>query len=437
MIDRTISPDVFDFESLSIRHPNEFFLDNGVRIVNLEMGEQPVTRLTVKWDNGRADCDSDVRFIMMYKLLREGTRSFSAEEISNTLEFNGTWLGVDPSDHSGAVSLYSLNSCFDKVFPTFMEIITAPAFPERAVALIGEKSAAAELLQHKKVSYLASRLDRSLIFGENHPMARRVNPDDYRDVTSSQIAELFARSIAANTPTVYICGQTAPILQNICEAFSALTFQGDPIKEKILPPVLSEERFKYQKLDGSLQSALNISIPTIPRSHPDYIPLRYAIMALGGYFGSRLMKNIREDKGYTYGISAYLLGFRETGQIIISTQTDNQYAVPVVEEVLKEIERLKTVPLNDNEMKAFRRHALSTLAGMLDSPFTVMDHFISLDTNNIAPDYYEEQFRIIKALNPDDISHVTSRYLRPDNIRISLAGHLTPGQISSLPSLLP
>ena len=163
-------------------------------------------------------------------------------------------------------------------------------------------------------------------------------------------------------------------------------------------------------------------MPSIPRSHPDYETLRAVVVALGGYFGSRLMTVIREEKGLTYGISAALLGHREGSYITISSQCDNRYTNTVVEEIGKEIARLACEPMSEDELTTLKRYIRSNLAASFDTPFSAMDYFTTQRHVGSPPDYLDRQQRALDRLTPNVIMDFARKYLVEPDKYITIAG---------------
>lgn len=421
---RKIPPAVTDFPPLSIQYPTVDTLSNGIDMHILEAGEQPVNRLTLSWEGGMTDTDNSAAMTLMALLLREGTVSYSGKEISETLDFNGAWLKVEPLSHNITVTLHSLNTSSASLLPLLAEIIREPIFPEKEIDAMKEKVAASAEISLKKVSTLASIANRKLTFGLNHPLATQTpDPVLIRRITRDDIVKEWEHTFSSNRPTIFIAGQTTGITTAIDKVFSSDKYPvRNGSRRKIIPFKPEKENRSSVRSDNSLQSAICMSVPTIPRSHPDYIDLRLAVMALGGYFGSRLMANIREDKGYTYGINAALLGYLEGGVITISCQTDPSYVSPLIEETLKEIDRLKSIPMDLDELTSLKRFAMSSLAATLDSPFSVMDHHINHLHSATPTNYFELQQKAISELTPDRISDVLAKHLDMSEMKISIAG---------------
>ena len=173
-----------------------------------------------------------------------------------------------------------------------------------------------------------------------------------------------------------------------------------------------------------MQSAIKIGIPTILRTHPDYIPLRILITALGGYFGSRLMQNIREDKGYTYSISALLIGMRNNSCITISSQCATAYTQKVIEEIIKEIHKLQTEPISTDELERVKAYMRGDLAKTTDTPFTLSDYYCAAITNNIPEDYFIKQSMAIDNITPATLQDMAIKYLATNQMLTIVAGLL-------------
>ena len=176
--------------------------------------------------------------------------------------------------------------------------------------------------------------------------------------------------------------------------------------------------------EDAVQSAVMIGIPTIPRVHPDYIPLRILVTAFGGYFGSRLMQNIREQKGYTYGISSYLIGMRNCSCIKINCQCDNSYTYKVIDEINAEIAKLQAEPIPADELERVRFSMLEDLLKTTDTPFSISEYYSGKITNNIPDTYFAEQCKAIQTITPEELLHIARKYLTPNTQAITtIAGN--------------
>ncbi len=422
-IDRSVAPTLLPYPDLHIPFPEKITDASALTIYDLDHGDQPMNRITIQWKYGSAMCSNQAAYTVMSQLLREGAGERSAQDISETLDYNGAWLKITPSEHLLSVSLFSLNKTLGNLLPILGDIILHPRFPENEMHAIAERLASQTEVNMQRVAFKAAMLSRDLTFGKKHPLAKVPTAEDYRSLTSDDILAAYKEMIGNATPIISVSGQTSEILHLVKDFAKTLKSNLSATHREFTPIPFKPTAGKYETtLEGALQGAIRITIPTIGRSHPDYIDLRLAVMALGGYFGSRLNKNIREDKGYTYGITASLLGYEEGAFVEIKSEADPAYVDAVVREIDNEIKLLAAQPMPQEELEAVKSFATTNLAAMLDLPFTIMDHHLTNIHNNIASDYFARQLSAINRLTPERISQVISQHIDPAKASIAIAG---------------
>lgn len=422
-LNRSMAPEVKDFGLLNIPNCRQLTLDNGIKLNIIDHGEFDVNRLTISWMGGAYDVDNFASLMLACDLMREGTEFHSGAEIAEILDYNGAWLRSNHHSHHTAVTLHSLNSKFNEVLPIIVESITSPSFPLQEFEINKEKIARRKEIDLSKVAYLSNQSNHRLIYGDNHPCSKEETPTDIRNLSIDDIRSIHGKIFVADGCELFLAGRITPEIEDsLNNWFGKLPTDKPHISQQIIPISPSQQKLDIIHVEDALQCAITMSIPAIPRSHPDYIDLRYVIMALGGYFGSRLMTNIREDKGYTYGISAALLGNWEGGVATISTQCDNSYANAVIDEVKKEIELLKLDNVNDEELTRLKRYAMTQIAGTLDSPFSIMDYYENQRHVLTPPDYFLAMQQSLNNLTSHRIAELAHKYLNTDELRISIAG---------------
>lgn len=422
-LNRSNAPDVKDFGLLNIPNCRQLILDNGIKLNIIDHGEFDVNRLTISWIGGAYDVESFASLMLACDLMREGSKYHTGAEIAEILDFNGAWLRSNHHSHHTALTLHSLNSKFNEVLPIIIESTISPTFPQQEFEINKEKIARRKELNLSKVAYLSNQSNHRLIYGIDHPCAKDETPSDVRNLTINDIKSTHNDIFVADGCELFLAGRITPSIEDsLNNWFGNLPTNKPHINQIIIPISPSKQKVDIIHTDNALQCAITMSIPTIPRSHPDYIDLRYVIMALGGYFGSRLMTNIREDKGYTYGISAALLGNWEGGVATISTQCDNSYANAVIDEVKKEIEYLKLDNFNNEELIRLKRYAMTQVAGTLDSPFSIMDYYENMRHVLTPSDYFFAIQQSLNNLSSKRISELAKKYLNTDELRISIAG---------------
>lgn len=425
-LDRSIPPAIKPFGDLSIVPPRVLTLDNGIKLTVVDQGEQEVNRLTVSWEGGADDVDTFSTLKLATDMMREGTAARSGAGISETLDYNGSWLKCGYNSHYTSLVVHSLNSRVKDVFPLMTEIISDPVFPVREFEVLRDKMASQKQVEMERVTYYARRDSRRLIYGEKHPASVEETPNVIRAISRDEVVDMHHRLTSHSTCELFLAGRITPQIEDwVNLTFGTLCNNSQGVAMRVVPIEPSETRRVVTTRQGALQSAVVMSIPTILRSHPDYIELRLAVMALGGYFGSRLMTNIREDKGYTYGISASLMGSREGSAISISSQCDNRYVNSLIDEVRNEIIKLSSEPMSDEELLRMRQFAMTSLAAILDSPFSIMDYYENMRVVPTPPDYFERQLKAINALTPQRIAALAEKYMLLDELRVAIAGDLS------------
>lgn len=427
MLDRLTAPPISGFPILSLPGFDERKLQNGIRLLTLNSGEEAVTRLSVIWPAGLIDSGSPAAYSLTANMLTEGCDGITGKDVSDILESNGAWFKVFPSQHSTLLTLHSLNHTAPEVFPLVSKIISSPDFPEETLEALKKKNAAEKELATRKPSYQATLLAREALYGPGHPLASMVTPDDILAVTRDDLVRLHSGILLANKPAVFLSGKITPEIEQILEeALYSIPFE-ESATGRIRRNILSVPDFKSsqtcrKEMPESLQTGIRIQIPTIERHHPDYEALRFTVVALGGYFGSRLMANIREDKGYTYGIGASLVPTLEGTNIVINCECDNRYTEAVVKEVNREISRMANEDMEPEEVETVRNILISNLAGILDSPFSISSFREQAESLNLTPDAYAVQFSEALSMTPGKIRETAARYLQSAPCVTALAG---------------
>lgn len=423
--DRTTPPRVTELSGMKLPPLSRHTLPNGVRLAILDAGSQPVSRITVIHGGGKLDIDRPELYPVLTGTLSEGTQSMSGAAIAETLEYNGAWTSFNAGRHNCVSTLYGLNSRAQETIPVFADILTRPALTPEATGTQCKKIAAATDLSRKKVSNAASEEINILAYGPEHPAARVLTGEDFLSVSADDIRRLHARAFLGTPPTIYLAGQITDELRGLVEKCFGQTdyTAGNGISRRVIAPEYNPAGDRRLRLmPDSMQTAIRIAIPTLPRTAPDYENMRLATIALGGYFGSRLMANIREDKGYTYGISAFPTPRLEGTFINIECQTDNSHVNDVLRETETEIARLAETLMPEEEITGIRRLLLSSLASVLDSPFSMLDFHINLDALGVTGDSYTRQVEAATAMTPAIIREATVKYLVDAPRLTALAG---------------
>ncbi|MBD5321809.1 MAG: insulinase family protein [Bacteroides sp.] len=423
-LDRTIAPAVHDMGPLSLPEDNRTVLSNGVTLHTLNGGDTEVCRVKVLIPGGIAESPRPQLYQLANSLSLEGTRNHPGDSLADILEYNGAWSSAEISTHHSALSLFTSNSAYHKLLPLVSEMIMTPEYAPDPTAHALRKEAARIEVEQQRVAYRAAAAMRRMLYGENHPLAAIPSPDSLLAITPEDLHLAHDTRLDPKGMHVYLSGLlTDRMISEAEQIFSEIPAKSPFSLPRLVFPEHSAGARTHVDMPHALQSGVQMSIASIGRNHPDYIALRMAVIALGGYFGSRLMLNIREDKGLTYGISASLYGYRHSSFITISSQTDPSTVERLIEESILEIENMKNPSTySPDEIDRLSRFVLSELAGVLDTPFSRCDFLQTEVTAATPPGYFAMQEHTARTLTPELLADMASKYFDTTKLFISTAG---------------
>ena len=426
MLDRITPPEVRPFGHLSLPPMERIALDNGIVLNVYDHSFQDVSELMLLTPGGVVDAMGSPVASMLVPVMLDGSRMYPGGALSDILDFNGAKVLPSVSDHFTGVSLRMLNSHWEKLLPVYADMIFSPQLDDHAVDTCRHRMAQSAAIAMQRVEYKAQKAVRELAYGADHPKAVMDTPQSVEAVSREEFLKWHNRIFSCNLSgaELFLSGRvTAPMIDGINRIFGSVAVDSESVTPPYIRPFDTiAPSYRFVESQGALQSAIRVAIPSIPRTHPDYIMLRCAVVALGGYFGSRLMSNIREDKGYTYGIQAGLLGSPEGTVMLVQTSADNAYAEAVVDEIRNEIRRLHSGDFTDEEMNRLRQYLMSMLAQHLDTAFSISACHVTERISFTGPDYFSRQVGVISSMTPDALCDVARRHLPLDKEIVVIAG---------------
>ena len=419
-------PAIYPFKEFSIDYPEPIIMPNGVRLYVAAGGEQEVNRLDVIHRGGSFEA-APHRLVAQFvaSQLSQGTGGRSSQDIAECFDYNGAWSNGRVAYHHTTVSLNSLNRCFDKTLPVVRDMIFDPVFPQREFEVFRNRSIASFQVSRQRVKYMAGMEMARIFFNDDYPLASPVTDEEILAVNTELLKQFHRKYFhAANRMVVLSGGVSQREIDMVTEAFGQ-----DAVTEPVSPYAEVNHRhsdchFSFVEMNNAVQSAIQIQLPAVKRTHPDYFNLRILVTALGGYFGARLMTNLREEKGYTYGIYASLLGTLETGYVSISTECDCAYTEAIIDEVKKEIELLRNEPLSQHELELVKSNMLGDLVKNNDTPFNMANNVGGMELYGIYPQYFNDHIAAIRAVTPEALLDVARRYFIPEELYVVVAGRM-------------
>ena len=423
-MDRTIQPEIQPLKNFHIQTPVRTTLPNGIPLTVINAGEQEVVRMDVLFSGGRWQQSQKLQALFTNRMLREGTTKYTAATIAEKLDYYGSWLELSSSSEYAYITVYSLNKYLAKTLEVVESMIKEPLFPQKELQTILDTNIQQYLVNTSKVDFLAHRSLLKSLYGEQHPCGKIVMEEDYYTITPKVLREFYERHYHSGNCSIFLSGKvTDDIISRVTDIFGIPFGQYQlQMPKSSFPFAAIPEKRIFTEREDAMQSAVKMGCTTITREHPDYPKLRVLMTLFGGYFGSRLMSNIREDKGYTYGISAGVVFYPDSGLLIVSTETDNEYVEPLIQEVYHEIDRLHLDPVSAEELRIVRNYMLGEMCRSYESPFSLSDAWIFIATSGLKDDYFARSLQAVNEITPAEIQDLAQRYLCKETLKEVFAG---------------
>ena len=424
-LDRTMPPLLRPLEAFEILRPERLEMKNGMQLNVIRAGSQEVVRLDLLIGGGQWHQTQALQALFTNRMLREGTPTMTSAQIAEKLDYYGAWLDLSSSVNCGFVTLYSLNKYFPRTLAIIADMLMNPSFPEKELEVVLETNRQQFLVNSSRVEVIARKHFNRSLFGEEHPFGRFAVESDYGRITPEVLREFYRKHYHSGNCTVYVSGKVTPEIIRCIEEHLGNVPWGEIKKvqplELIEPRQTTEKHVFVEKADA-LQSSLKMGCFMMDRVHPDFLKARVMVTLFGGYFGSRLMSNIREDKGYTYGIGAGIVNCPGSGVLAITTEADNQYIDSIITEVYREMDKMCNDLAPQEELEMVRNYMLGDFCRSYEGPFSLSEAWIYTKTADLDDDFFVRQVDSIRSITAEEIRTLAQRYLCKENLIEVVAG---------------
>jgi predicted Zn-dependent peptidase len=422
MLNRKSPPAIFQVQNLLLPRPELVHLDNGIPVYILDFPGQEIVKIEAVFRAGRPEESKRLASRATSKLLREGTRTRSAAEIAEHVDYFGGSLNVPTNLDSSNVILFSLKKYIHELLPVFAEVLQEPVFPESELETFRRTSLQELQVDLEKVEVQAYRKVTELIFGENHPYGYNSVAEDYAALTRDDLVQHFNTWYTPSNCMLFASGRIdAPVRDLLNKYFGQNTTKG-PTPLPLPVATTSKPHKEHIHQPDSLQSAIKVGRRLFGRDHPDFNGVFVLNTILGGYFGSRLMTNIREKKGYTYNIYSTADAMLHDGCLYIATEVNKDKSAATLRAILAEMKKLREKPVSEDEMDMVRNYLLGMLLNGLDGPMNISDVVRSLVVEGLPWESYEALVHTIRHITPEELQQLAQRYLRPEDFWIVTVG---------------
>jgi predicted Zn-dependent peptidase len=420
MLNRKAAPGITDAVKFHLALPphEKVSLRNGVDVFLVNMGTLDTLMMNVVFYAGNYFESDNLVAPATNFLLKNGTRSKNAYEINEYFEYYGAYLSRHAGHETAELNLHCLNKHIGELLPVVAELISESVLPEEELTIYKKNMQQKLEVNLRKNDFIANRLIDSYLFGESHPYGRYSSVADYEALQVDQVRTFYKNFYQEGRCMIFVAGLLPDNMVSLIEKyFGGLPLRGSArpdLPELPLKPAI-QKKYRVNNDPDSVQGAIRLARNFPSRHHPDFQKMLVLNNLFGGFFGSRLMTNIRENKGYTYGIHSYLTNLIQESDLMISTEAGKEVSEAAIKEIYFEMKRLCDEPVPEDELQTARNFMIGTLLGDLDGPFQVAGRWKNLLLNGLSEDYFYRSVEVIKTVTAKDLQELANKYLKPED----------------------
>lgn len=419
MLNRTQQPDLIAIESIDFVAPKKYDLSPSVPLYHMKEVQNETARFDLYFDAGNCRGEKGIPGFTN-GLLLSGTPTKSSVEIQEEINSLGGFLESGVSVENATVSMYCLRENLLGILTTIMDAIAHVHFDEKEIRELAADRKQKWRIGQEKVSTKARQEFRERLFASNDRYATKIEESDFDDIQQDALRAFHAKYYLKGLTKVVIVGNFeeetildmsklfAPFLLDTAEPFDG-NLRGEVGITKI-------------EKEGALQTAIRAGRILFNKNHPDYLDFLFLNTLLGDYFGSRLMANIREDKGYTYGIGSMIAELNETGYFLIATEVGKEVRDNTLHEIQLELNRLQTELVSEDEMELVRNYMLGQLLKSADGAYAMTDLFLSAELHGKSLEFYNEAIHAIRSITPERVQELAKQYLVWEEMTVVAVG---------------
>ena len=417
MLNRTVSPpikDAVDF-NLSLKPYEKIVLKNNAPVYAINAGVEEVMMLEFVFYAGNCYEQKNIIAATTNNLLKNGTSKKTAFQINEHFEYYGAYLSRACYNETATLTLHCLSKHLNKLLPVIQEILTDSIFPEQELEIFKQNSKQQLSVNLQKCDFIANRLIDKYLYGAEHPYGKFSTVEAYDALQADQLRDFYKDYYLKGKCILFAAGKLPVDFEEQLNIFFGDLKINEPIPypENILIPD-SQKKIRINNDPNGVQGAIRIARPFPNRHHPDFKKVMILNTLFGGFFGSRLMANIREEKGYTYGIHSYIQNHIQQTAWMISTEAGKDVCEATIAEVYKEMNLLKKELVDKEELLLVKNYMMGSNLGDLDGPFQIINRWKNLILNDLDENYFNDSMNTIKNITAKELKELADKYLAPE-----------------------
>lgn len=416
-------PTIAPIPEISFPLFHEYHLDGGLQVYELRGGMAGVCKMDVIFYSGRPFELKKTLSRAATSLIKEGTTLHSSADLAEFFDYHGSTLSVFSTMDHGGLTLLCLSRYFEKMLPEFIDVLHDAVFPEEEVTKF--KQNAKEKLKEdlSRNDAIAYRKITEEIFGVDHPYGYNSSIESIVSLSREDMLDHYRKTYVQENGYIVLSGDIPENSREILNKYFSKVEVGQKAVLTHSMDVAPKGGYNiYAEGANDHQNSIRIGMRTVKRGHPDFPGLALLDNLFGGYFGSRLMRNIREDLGLTYNIYSNIELMYFDAYWMISTETSNENAGKTVDQIKKEMKSLRTTLVTDKELDMARNYLLGNLLTSLDSTFSIASMHRNLLCEGSDPHFLNQIIEEIKGVTPKDLLELSNKYLNWDDFITVVVG---------------
>ncbi len=384
---------------------------SGLEIYTIESAAPDIVQIELFFEAGRWFEQKPLVATACSYLIKEGTRKKNAYQLAESIEYYGASLQTKCGNDYASISLYCLRRYAKDLLDIIFELLTDARFAEEELSLYVQRKKESLKTDLSNASIVGYRELTSQIYGQEHPYGYNSSEAYYDALTRDDLLEHYA-CYPSGLSYIFMSGRVDDhFVADITQRFDQ--FSSEPKEFKVRsaePPTAARQKLLRCTVAGSSQTSLYMGRLLPKLNKVQWYDLMIANTIFGGFFGSRLMKNIREDKGYSYGVSSFIQRNKHAAALMLSTDVDPQYLTATIEQVKKEMERLKSEPIGEAELELVRNYLMGSFMQQFNGQSRSIRSVKRLVLNGSSIDQVHGLIDHLQQISPDAIRKAAEQH---------------------------